>query len=88
MAHKPPLKCTGAKYHVAKDSRNNTLSNYGAGILAGDKALARRISAVICNEASNAGSGQKNQPECSSYFFASPKGPAMWPASRDFVWRT
>jgi hypothetical protein len=33
-----------------KASRKNNLSNYSAGILAAGKALARRISARICNE--------------------------------------
>ena len=33
-----------------KASRENNLSNYGAGVFAAGKALARRISAWICNE--------------------------------------
>jgi hypothetical protein len=33
-----------------KASQKNNLSNYGAGILAAGKALARRISARICND--------------------------------------
>jgi hypothetical protein len=67
-----------------KASRNNSLSNYGAGILADGKAarkggqllsvltLVRRISAVICNERATPPTVKRTSQSCSNYYFAMP----------------
>jgi hypothetical protein len=65
---------------TAKASRENNLSNYGAGILAAGKALGRRISKVICNERATPLAAKRTSQSAQVFFFAMPK-----PTFRTFV---